>query len=165
MQIKQVKTYKYDELSERAQRKAIDNWVMGEQYPFFDEAVLCLKTFVEHFGGKVLNYSLGDGRETFVKTTLSPENFRGKKLKDFDPNYMPTGIWLDGGIWNEFYHVFKRTGDAYYASQMAIQQLQLDVRNDVENYFSDDYVIETLEINDYDFTADGSFFFGEVANG
>ncbi len=164
MQIKQVKTFKFNELSERSQRKAIENWIGMEEYPFFDEAMLSLKTFVENFGGSVKDYSMGDGRNTFVKTTLSPASFRGKKLKDFDPNYMPTGTCFDGGIWSEFYHEFRKTGDAYYASQIAIEQLLLDVRNDVENYFSDEYVIETFEANDWDFTADGSFFFGEVAN-
>ena len=164
MKVKNVNVYSFEELSEKAKQKAMDHWRQGEQYPFFDDALLCLKTFVGHFGGSVLNYSIGDGRDTFVKTDLKPANFRGRKLKDFDPNHMPTGIWLDGGLWNEFFHEFRKTGDSFYAYQMAIEQFLIDVRNDVEHYFSDEQVIETFEINEYEFNPDGSFFFGEVAN-
>jgi hypothetical protein len=64
------------------------------------------------------------------------------------------------------YDQWKRTGDPFYAYQQAIETALCDIASDVEYHYSDEYVEEMMEINEYEFTEDGEtvgFGFVEAA--
>ena len=154
----EIQVFSFDELEEDAKEKARgvfrDTW----EYPWFDENMASAKAFVKHFGGSILNWSVGDTRHAFIKTDLTKDNFRGLKLKDFSRDHMPTGYCADCSLWEEFHDIFKATGDAMYAHEQAIESFLSYVSRDVEHYFSDSNIDETLYLNEYSYLADGSVF-------
>jgi hypothetical protein len=166
MKIKKIAVFTFEELSQRSKEEAVANFSQRDEYPWFDEAMASVTAFVEHFGAKITNYSIGaESYRGYVKTTIEPSSFRGMKLKDFDRDHMPTGYCIDCDIWQEFYDEFKKYGHAHHAFQMAIEAFLHAVARDVEHYFSFENMSETLTINEYEFHEDGSRFYAVEAVG
>jgi hypothetical protein len=125
-------------------------------YPWFSEALDSIKAFVEHFHGRVLDYSIGgEVYRSYVKTTIDRSYFRGVKLKDIDPTYNPTGYCFDFALWGTMKEEFTKTGDAFYAYQQAIESALAGIASDVEYQYSAEALIEMIEANEYEFTEDG----------
>jgi hypothetical protein len=168
MKIKNVKVYSFDELSDSSKSQVLAYFGERVEYPWFSDALDSIKAFVEHFHGRVLDYSIGgEVYRSYVKTTIDPSNFRGVKLKDIDHTQMPTGYMLDCTLWGTMKEEFSKTGDAFYAYQQAIESALADIASDVEYGYSDEALIEMIEANDYEFTEDGeiinSKYFQEAA--
>lgn len=159
MQKAEIKLFNFAELEDKAKEKAREVFRSTWDYPWFDESMASVEAFVKHFGGSVRDWSVGDTRHAFIKTDLEPSSFRGIKLKSIKRDYMPTGYCADSVLWDEFYEVFKQSGDAFYAYQQAIEAFLIYVARDVEFFFSDQNIDETLELNEYDYLADGSVFY------
>jgi len=140
MRIIEIQIFTFDELSEKAKQKAIDYFAQTLDYPWHSENEESLKFFKHHFG-----------------VTDKPDNlhFRGLKLKDFDPDYMPTGHGIDWDLWNTFYKEFKRTGSALLAYNDAIQTFEIAVERDIADYCSEEQIVEMILCNGYEFTIDG----------
>ena len=156
MRTVEVTLYKFNELpTEKAKERARNWWREGEEYPHFGEAVGSLKAFCNLFGVSVRDYCIGDDYRSFIKTDAEHQTFRGIKLKNFNRDAMPTGWHFDCSLMYEFCDVFKKTGDAHYAFQQALEQFLIDVRKDVEWHFSDECIDELLEVNEYEFTEEG----------
>jgi hypothetical protein len=66
-----------------------------------------------------------------------------------------TGYCLDCDIANEFYTVFKNSGDAKYAFEQALEEALIQIRKDVEYHYSDESVDENILINEYEFDESG----------
>jgi hypothetical protein len=164
MEIKKIKVFSYGELSDSSKVRAKANFLEHDEYPYFSDAMASITAFVEHFHGRILDYSIGgEVYRSYVKTTLDHSFFRGNKLKDIDRDYMPTGYCLDCTLWITMHDEWKKTGDAFYAFQQAIEAALCDVAGDVEYHYSDEYVNEMMEINEYQFTENGeSIGFGFV---
>jgi len=164
MKIKKIAVFNFEELSQSSKERAVAKFSQGDEYPWFDDAMASATAFVEHFGAKITNYSIGaDSYRGYVKTTIEPSSFRGMKLKDFDRDHMPTGYCIDCDIWQEFYDEFKKTGHAHHAFNMAIEAFLHAVARDVEHHFSFENIGETLTINEYEFYEDGSRFYAVEA--
>jgi len=168
MKIKNVKVYSFDELSDSSKGQVLAHFGERVDYPYFSEAIDSIKAFVEHFHGRILDYSIGgEVYRSYVKTTLEPSYFRGVKLKDIDPTYNPTGYCLDFSLWVTMQEEFKRTGDAFYAHQQAIESALAEVASDVEYQYSAEAITEMIEANNYEFTEDGEIinfkYFEEAA--
>ena len=155
MEIVEVKIYSFEELSEDAKDTARDWLRNGLEYPWWDESKGSIRAFVEHFGGQMLDWSLGERGRDYVKTDITPENFRGLKLKDFKPDYMPTGFCFDSNLWGTSHKEWKQTGDPAYAFQQAIEDALCAIARDVEWQSTDECLDETLKLNDYRFTEEG----------
>jgi hypothetical protein len=156
MEIKKIAVFSFAELSESSKSRAQANFLEFDEYPYFSDALASIKAFVKHFHGEIINYSLGgEVYRSYVKTTLDPSFFRGVKLKDINRDYMPTGYCLDCTLWTTMHDEWQKTGDAFYAFQQAIESALCDIAGDVEYHYSDEYVEEMMEINDYKFTEDG----------
>jgi len=166
MKIKKIACYSFEELSQSSKERAVANFREHDEYPWFDEAMTSIEAFVEHFGAKVTNYSIGmEAHRSRVQTTIEPSSFRGMKLKDFSRDYMPTGYCIDNDIWHEFYDEFKKTGHAHHAFNMALEAFYHAVAKDVEYYFSFESMAEMLNDDWYEFNEDGSWFTGVEAVG
>ena len=164
MKIKNIAVFSYQELTDSSKVRAKANFLEFDNYPWFSDDLASIKAFVEYFHGRILDYSLGgEVYRSYVKTTLDPSFFRGNKLKDIDRDYMPTGYCLDCALWTTMHDEWKRTGDAFYAFQQAIEAALSEIASNVEYHYSDEYVEEMMEINEYEFTEDGeSIGFGFV---
>lgn len=157
MKVIETLVYTFEELDDKAKEKARDWYRANIEYPWFGEARDCLTAFCDHFGVKVKDYSIGDS-SGYVRTDATNENFRGVKLSEQDRDAMPTGLWLDCELFAHFYDEFKRTGNAKGAFDDALYNFTRAVRDDLESYYWGEGVDETIEANEWTFTANGKFF-------
>lgn len=156
MEVIEVEIYTFEELNEKARERARSWYRDGLDYPWWSEAVDSIRAFAKHFGATVTDYSLGSGcGRDYIKTDATNANFRGVKLADINREYMPTGYCLDCDLWYEFYDQFKKTGDAKYAFDQALEEAICAIQRDIDYQYSDESVDEALTINDYKFTGDG----------
>ena len=156
MEIIELKVYSFDELEEEAREKARSWYRDGLEYPWFSEALDSIRAFVKHFGVELKDWQIGGGSgRDYIKTDATNENFRGVKIKDIDRDYMPTGYVLDADLWGEFFEVFKKTGDAKYAFEQALEAAIIGIQRDIDYQFSDECIDDTIRINDYRFTEEG----------
>lgn len=147
--------YHFHELDDTAKAKAIEWYRNGMEYFWGDESLESIKTFVEHFGARLTDWSVGAYYPIEWKTNAEQSHFRGVKLRDFKRDYMPTGYCLDCDLWGTFYDEFKRTGDAKYAFDQALHAGFTAWRDDIEYQMSDEAIEETIEANEYEFEETG----------
>lgn len=163
MELKKVAVYKFAELSDSAKVKAVAYFQNQIEYPWFKEAHASIEAFVRAFHGHILDYRIGsDVFRSFVKTTLDESYFSDIELSEFDRDRMPTGYCLDATLWATFYDELKKTGDGFNAFQEAIHSALCDIDSDVEYHYSREHIEELIEINSYEFEADGSLFSSSV---
>jgi hypothetical protein len=102
------------------------------------------------------SWSVGPYAPFDFSTNAEQSHFRGRRLRDFNRDHMPTGYCLDCTLWMTFYDVFKRTGDAKQAFNDALWEGFKDWRDDMESQMEDEHIDELLTINDhYEFTEEG----------
>lgn len=147
--------FTFDELSDEAKERAIQQHRQCVDYPWFSECLDSLKTFCDEFGVKVTDYTLSDCYRASISTDATPKHFRGLKLSSFDREVMPTGFCFDCDLRYSFYDEFKKTGDSFHAFKDALETFLLAVRRDIEWHYSDEAITEHIEINGYEFTEDG----------
>ena len=162
--VKKMKTvtialYKFDELSDDAKETAREAYrYSGIEYFWFDDAIGSIKAFCDYFNVKIKDYEIGAYSPSYLTTDANNANFRGIKLKSIDRENMPTGYCLDCTLWQTFYDQFKRTGDALYAFNDAIDDAVREIVRDAEYQYSDESIDEMLTINEYDFTENGKIY-------
>lgn len=147
--------YSFDELSEEAKENAVSKHRICVDYPWFSECLDSLHSFCTEFGVKVTDYTLSNCHRAYIKTDATPKHFRGLKLSSFDKDAMPTGFCFDTDLRYSFHNEFKRTGDAFYAFQSALEEFLSLVRKDIEWHYSEEAIIECFEINGFEFTEEG----------
>lgn len=157
--VQTIKVFSIKELDAKAQQKALYDLRESLDFPFHGDWLESVEAFCAFFRVKLLDYRVGDYSRTSYKTTeLENRLFRGKKLKDFNPDHMPTGFCGDFPLWNTFHEVFKNTGDAKHAFKTALDTGFEAWGQDYEDYYSDESIIEHAECNDYEFTENGKFY-------
>lgn len=155
MRVIEQTIFTFDELNDKAKQLARDWHRQTFDYSWWDEVQDSLKSFCNEFGVTVLDYSIGDARDEFIKTDATNANFRGLKVKDFDREAMPTGFYFDCDLRYTFADEFKKTGDALAAFKNALGAFLRGVRNDVEHRYSDEWIDENILANEYEFTENG----------
>lgn len=146
--------YTFDELSDSAKERAREWMRVGLEYPWFSEALDSLRSFCDEFGVEVLDYSIGDHRY-FVRTDVTSNSFRGLKLSQFNREAMPTGMCFDCDLRYTFADEWKRTADPRFAFGAALDALCEAVIRDVDHYFSDKSIDESIEANGHEFDENG----------
>lgn len=156
MRVIEKEVFKYEELSDSAKNEA-RSWYsnQGVEYYWWDDGKSSLNAFCKHFGVNIVNYEVGAFSYSWMKTNADNSHFRGLKLKDFDPNHMPTGYCVDSTLWNAFYKTWKFTGSPLSAFNDAIDEAIQEIRADWEYQYSDEAIEEMLILNEYEFTEDG----------
>jgi hypothetical protein len=157
MEVVELQIFQFNELDEQAKWKAREWYCSTSDYPWYDEAKDSLKAFCDHFNVTVRDWRLGDN-QGYVRTDAEQRHFRGVKLSEQDRDAMPTGLWLDCELFIHFYDEFKRTGDAKGAFEDAIHNFVKAVARDVDNYYSEECIAETMEANKWTFTKEGKYY-------
>lgn len=161
MRTQTVTLYKFDELpSERAKERARERgrqWI-AEDPAWNDESRHSVEVFCEHFGVRLTEWSIGAYAPFSFSTDAENHHFRGRKLRDFNRDNMPTGYCLDCDLWMTFYDEFKKTGDAKTAFNDALYAAFKSWRDDLEGQLEDEYIDDFLTANEYEFDEDGDLF-------
>jgi len=147
--------YTFDELSDEAKENAIKQHRQCIEYPWYSECVDSLTAFCDSFNVRVIDYTLSDCYRASISTDATPAHFRGLKLSSVNRESMLTGFCFDCDLQYSFYDEFKKTGDAFYAFNDALQTFLISVKRDIEWHYSDEAITEYLEINNYEFTEEG----------
>lgn len=151
-----VTLFSFSELSDAAQGRACSDYRhAGHDYFWLDDYMASAREFCGAFRVKITDYSIGTCSYSYVKTDAEARNFRGRKLREFDPDYMPTGFCADADLWNTFYQVFKTGGDAKAAFDAAMDKWLKALIADMEYQESDEAIGEHLSMNNYRFTEAG----------
>ena len=150
-----LKLYNFEELEDEAKNKARRWWRDDIDFAWSDESRASIYAFTNHFHVLLKDYEVDTCTYSY-RADATNENFRGMKLSDFKRDYMPTGYCLDCHLWETFYDTFKATGDAKRAFEAGLEAGFKGWRDDMAWQMSDEYIDETLIINDYEFMEDGS---------
>lgn len=155
-----VDMYQFDELNEDAKEKAIE-WVKNnihDLYKWYNEAYKSIAAFCCKFGVTLRDYRVGNAD---YETDANNGHFRGVRLSHINREEMLTGYYLDSTLMYAFYDTFKSTGDALRAFHDALRAGFIAWRNDWEDAYSDESIVDFLRANEYEFTADGDKWEGE----
>ena len=157
MRTETITIYTFEELpTDDAKERARDWWRNAStEMDWADEALDSIKTFCGHFGVTLREWSVGPYSPFDYTTDAENHHFRGRKLRQFRRDHMPTGYCLDCDLWITFYDEFKRTGDAKGAFDAALHQGFKAWRDDMEGQLEDDYIDECLIVNGYEFDETG----------
>ena len=154
-----ITLYKFDELpTESAKEVAREKgrqWI-GIDFAWRDESRESIERFCSEFGAMLKDWSVGAYSPIDYSHNADNENFRGRKLREFKRDAMPTGYCLDCALWQTFYDEFKRTGSAKKAFDAALWAGFKEWRDDLENQLSDEYIDDFLTANEYEFTEAGT---------
>jgi hypothetical protein len=154
----EITVFSFDELGDDAKEVARGYFREHLTYPWFDEEIASIKAFCEHFGARLVDYQVGGDRGDFIESDATPAHFRGVKLKDIDPHYMPIGYCMDSDIWMHFHDVFKQSGNAFHSFTDTLEVARIVIERNVQHYFSDESIDEFIICNDYEFMEDGELF-------
>ena len=154
-----VNVYQFDELSEDAKEIAREWYRNGLEYFWGDDAMNSVADFVRSVGGTdISEYRIEPFGYSYIDTNATSKNFRGLKLRDIDRDAMPTGYCIDCTLYQTFYDVFKRTGDAHEAFVQALDAAAQEIKTDWEYQYSDEATDEAMRMNGYEFTEDGKIY-------
>jgi hypothetical protein len=152
------KFYKFEELSESAKDFARDWWRnTSDCISWNQESKESIVAFLDQFGIELRDWNIGPHQAIYYRLSdYDNSNFRGMKLKQFTRENYPTGYCLDADMSIAFYDTFKKTGDAKYSFEQAVEQGFIAWRNDMESQLEDDYIDDCLIANEYEFTEEGN---------
>ena len=155
MRTETIEIFKFNELTDQAKENARDWGREGLDFTWTDESRQSIRAFCDEFGVTLKDWSVGPYSPIDFSTNAENRHFRGRKLREFKRDAMPTGYCLDCDLWVTFCDEFKRTGDAKAAFDAALWAGFKAWRADMESQLEDDYIDEMLEINEYEFTEEG----------
>ena len=152
-----IDVFTFDELpTEKAKEKARD-WWRNLYLPFAwsGESLKSITVFCDEFGVKLTDYYVCPFERPTFSTSVENAHFRGRQLKEFKRDNMPTGYVLDCTLWETFYDAFKASGNAKGAFDSAICAGFAEWREDMESQTTDSYIDDCLTANEYEFTEAG----------
>ena len=155
--MKTITTYSFSELSESAKSRALDDYrSKGFEYHWQDENRDSLNAFCALCGVKVTDWSIGTWGHSYIKTDADNGHFRGwnKAKVNAIPEFL-TGYCLDCAFIETFKRQFERTGNVLSAFNDAINAGLSAWNKDMEWQESDEYIIEHIEANEYQFLENG----------
>lgn len=148
--------YLFSELSDRAKEKAREWWRQGDPTAWDDDSLDSIKAFCTEFGVTLRDYSVAPYSRPTYSVDADNSNFRGRKLREFNRDAMPTGYCLDCPLWQTFCDEWKKTGDPKQSFDSALHAAFNEWRDDREYQLSDESIDETIEANEYEFDEKGA---------
>ena len=157
MRVVEQTIYQFDELTDKAKETARD-YFRDLDYAWSNEAKQSIETFCSAFNVSLLDFCVAAYCPFNYKTDASNANFRGKKLSQFNRDYMPTGYCLDNELWMTFYDVFRNTGDSKYAFNKALDACFRAWREDMEYQTTNEYIDDFIIGGGHEFYENGKMF-------
>ncbi len=158
MRTVEVGVYQFEELPDYAKERARE-WLRSfNDYPWWKDSFGSIEAFCNEFGVKIKDYSVGMHSYSYMETDAENAHFRGRKLKEFKRDSIPTGYCLDCTLWEKFIDTWKESGDPLKAFKEAVDEAVRDIVRDMEYLDSDEAVDEMLIVNAYEFDEDGRLF-------
>lgn len=155
MKTVEIKLYKFNELSEDTQKKVIQDWRYDGEYLWIDDDIDILKQFAEDFNITIKDYELSPYSHSYIKydtstldTDIDIHSLESKK----DDSY------LYGFMLEEYKKQLKYTSDKEYSFNQAMECGKIYIIKEMEYQNSDEYIEESITINEYDFTEDGEIY-------
>ena len=159
MRTEQITIYKFNELSESAQERAIEDHRKYTEFPWNSEYQDSLSAFLSEFSVSLeWDFDAWDNFYFSFDRADWHEAMRGRKLSEFNRDYMPTGFCADSGLWMTFCDSWKGTGDPVSAAESALDAFFKAWKAYIEYTYSDEGIREHIECNEYEFTEDGEFW-------
>lgn len=172
MEKKTITVYKLNELPKDIQDKIISEWRNNDEFFWGSEIVDCLKYFCDEFDIKLKDYRLGgQGENIFIEIDNDIKNLSYiRAYKYLNNNYINsikkienneiTGICYDYDIGKPILDFIKKPYDTTIKRlfQDCMHATITCYNNELNNWYSDDQIIEEIEMNDYDFTIFGQIF-------
>lgn len=157
MKTRTINLYSVSELSDAAKETAHNNYLSNGyfQYAWIDESLDSVRAYVEHFGGKVTNWSFDTYRrgDSYIKVEIdNPRGFKANQCPEF-----LTGYDIDETFRIAFLDYAKRDGDIRGAVLHAVDECLSDILNDMESQETLYYFIDMAEANEWEFTENGDF--------
>jgi hypothetical protein len=152
MKTQTINLYTFEELSDDAKENARNWFKNNHDYGWHSESRDSVTAFCDHFGVTVKDWSLDPFCPYDYEIDAENYHFRGRKLRQFKRDHMPTGYCLDCDPWMTFYDEFKKTGDAKRSFDKALDAGFKAWRADIEYYID-----ESIIVNEYQFTESGEF--------
>ena len=150
-----INIYSFDELNEEAKENARNWFRRGFDFAWSDESLHSIKAFCAEFNITLKDWSVNPYESPSIETNAENSHFRGRNLKAFKRDSMPTGYCLDCDLYATFFDVFKSTGDAKQAFTDAIWQAAVSWRNELEYQLSEESIDDALRVNEYEFLESG----------
>ena len=158
MRTETITVYTFQELPTEAAKERAREWWRSDAdcLAWGGESIDSIRAFCDEFSVTLKSWEVSPYASPHYSTDAENRHFRGRKLREFTREAMPTGYCLDCALWQTFYDEFKRTGDAKAAFDSALWAAFKAWRDDMEYQLSDECVDELLEINGYEFTEAGT---------
>lgn len=147
--------YTFDELGEDAQEKATTSHRARVEFSWNDEYRDSLRAIKSEFGLSVTRWSV-DAWNYDYDCKVTNEHIRGRKLKDYPRDMMPTGFCADCSFYMELHDYWARTGDARGAVESALRAFFRGWRDEWASIYTEDYIRDELIDLECEFTEDGS---------
>lgn len=170
MRIKEIKVFKFSELSEKAKQRAKDDYANNCGFAWGDEYLDSLKALAKHFGGRLTDWTIDffGGWQSSVQFKMSPlEPIEIRELLEQLGGYNPetlrglgdcklTGFVGDEAAIDGFRKAwFDGELDIDALMQAAYNEWLRHAQADCECQYSDETFNETCEANGYEFYANG----------
>lgn len=166
MEIKKIAVFNYAELSDSAKSRAVAKFLeIDGDFPWWADCEKSIRGFCDYFGAGKLDFSIGAYCPSWIDTNATNDNFRGLKLKDFADaeKLAKTGYCEEIYMFEQFYTHWKETGSPLLAFNHALNAGCRSIQQDMEYHQSEEYAVEMIEANGYEFTEDGDLFFYKEA--
>ena len=146
-----IQVFKFHELEKNIQEKVINHFRYDDVFVFIDDDIKIIKEFAEDFGVNVYDYSLSPYSYSYIKydfDNFDEDNINLSEMLNDEPLYEI--------LFDEFKKQYGYTHDYKYSFEQVMERAKKYILDEMEYQDSDNYIIETIEINDYDFTEDGN---------
>ena len=160
MRILSFNVYKFNELSEEAQKKAHENYLNKDyfSYHWVDEGIKSIQAFAGAFGIGLKDWSISTYGHSFIHTNADRDAFRGI---DFDKaigmiNSADDGYCVYYDMKEKFIETMKDHGDMKNSFLEAIEAGLKSIKSDMEYQETFEYFKDMVDVNDYEFYDNGN---------
>jgi hypothetical protein len=152
-----VNLYSFDELSDKAKEKALEELYSVVDYAWHSENTATLEAIekafkLERFEWAYSEYSCD---YSFTVPHDLKQGMNKKAIKRLFANHLNDGFWLTEFFKSDFMTAFEKYGDIKSALKHAVNEAVKCCHKDMADYFSEESLAEHAIANDYEFREDG----------
>lgn len=151
-----INAYSFNELEGKAKDKARQHYYENIDYSWGDEHLEGIKRFLELFNIRLVNWAYDEYHADF-ETDINDCKFQNlsKKrvnalIKSFNVSYC-----ADETLIIAFNESYSKYGSIKLAIEYALEQSGNDLKTDIAYHYTDEYMNQYFDANEYFFTQDG----------